>query len=215
MSKAEKLGRLLDEAGFGRTDVSDDLERLAWAAGVETRRALLQICRGRLASRRPLVERDLLTWFDAEGDYNQDGRHSSLLRYVLRATRLAGASFGDRWFPARGRLITVRTGSRTDGWLQPSDRERPSDYAETELVVHVASDALRESGSELRAYPLYTGDQTSCIALLPESRIDAIRHDRLLKLEPTEGADWLDDPPGRNQPRHLTERGLAELESST
>lgn len=182
MTEVLLIDQLLDAAGMGQSEPVDEWEIRAPQVGAMTRAEVARICSEHesLRARLPLVERDLLTWFDTEGNYHQRGRHSALLEHVLRRSGLGPLEISDHWLPTSGCLIVARCSGETHYCLQPSSVESPSDYAEVSLILHSADELLLSHGSELRAYALDSGDQTAWVTLLPKKALDAIRDQHLL-----------------------------------
>ncbi len=196
--KALRLIELLEEARLSRTSPSPAWAKWAQDLGVASRHHLEKVCADvfQISEWLPLVERDLLTSFDTEGDFYRSGVHSELVEYLLRPVSLPPIEIFEQWLPTTGRILSVKLGGETHHCFQPSPLERPSDYAQVSLLVESTTEVLLNVGSELRPYTLSTGGQNVAIALLPKRAVSTIQTEGLLSFheELDEDGDlWMDE----------------------
>lgn len=183
MSKERQLSDLLTDAGLPQTEPDPDLDAECARSGYPTRAELIAACKGKRAAWRALAHRDLLTWFDAEGDFAEPRTHSLLAMVVVRVLR-PFRSFDETWSDKVGLLLS----SDELRVAQPVDQAAPGSVR-LDAVLLLAAEVAKSEGSALRPCTLQTGDGTAAIALLPKPvAMRAFEQDLLTPLPPWEFA---------------------------
>lgn len=147
----------------------------------------------------PLRRRGWLHHFDAEGSFFNRGAHSALLEELFDMAGLSDPPpIRDYFVEGEGWVMEIADPDNYRALHSPSHRDRPSDYAELDLVTQLF-DMYAE---QWRVLSLATGDQTACLCVLPEDVVDALLEREWLQpagqWSPSPDvlrAEWLDDEP--------------------
>lgn len=160
-------------------------EKLLFSSGEST----LETCRNSESFRplEPLAERDMLVWFDGEGEFFQRGRHADLTDYLLRMVSV-DAEVSDRWVDDRGWVISAEWDDESVHISQEEERERPSDFVEIGAVLTLVRAVLHREELEWEVVPLDPKDQTVLLTVVPKSLAETLRDEPLFDvLEPVVG----------------------------
>jgi hypothetical protein len=181
------------------TNGHDSLEQLLTAAGwppahdlnERHQEVVLEIGQSKtLLSLLPLAKRGWVTWFDAEGDFQEPQAHSQVIVDVLQSANL-DVQARDEYLAGFGCVVTVRWFDEEFVYMNAkeddSDNEddRASDWADVDLITSICAIHLERKGFKLTN--VRSGDQTIILVVIPDEvnpLLKDIRQPRLKFVKP-------------------------------